>query len=73
MMRIRLANMSIYFTASSRRPWQQPRPVILGLHGGPGADGSLLRYVLGPQQEWATVVVPDQRGHGRSDRSTPKR
>jgi proline iminopeptidase len=30
-----------------------------------------MRYFLAPGQEWSTVVVPDQRGHGRSDRSTP--
>ncbi|HEX8768950.1 MAG TPA: alpha/beta hydrolase [Jatrophihabitans sp.] len=70
-MRIRLADVGIYFTATTRRPWELRTPVILGLHGGPGIDGSQLRYYLDPQQEWATVVVPDQRGHGRSDRSTP--
>ncbi|MER7008089.1 alpha/beta hydrolase [Dactylosporangium sp. NPDC000555] len=70
-MRIKLADVDIYFTASTRRPWEPHQPVLLGLHGGPGIDGSQMRYFLEPQQEWATVVVPDQRGHGRSDRSTP--
>lgn len=70
-MRIRLADVGIHFTASTRRPWEHGKPVVLGLHGGPGIDGSQLRHFLDPQQEWATVVVPDQRGHGRSDRSTP--
>lgn len=70
-MRIKLVDVGIHFTASTRRPWQLRKPVILGLHGGPGIDGSQLRYFLEPQQEWSTVVVPDQRGHGRSDRSTP--
>jgi len=70
-MRIRLADVGIHFTASTRRPWEQDKPVILGLHGGPGIDGSQMRHFLDPQQEWATVVVPDQRGHGRSDRSAP--
>ena len=72
-MRVRVADVGIFFTAATRRPWKQPGPVVLGLHGGPGSDGSLLRYFLDRQQEWATVVVPDQRGHGRSDRSTPER
>lgn len=70
-MRIQLADVGIHFTASTRRPWEQGMPVLLGLHGGPGIDGSQLRYFLRPQEEWATVVVPDQRGHGHSDRSTP--
>lgn len=71
-MRIRLADVTVYFTASTRRPWDAGVPVLLGLHGGPGIDGSQLRYFLQPQHDWATVVVPDQRGHGRSDRSTPQ-
>ncbi|WP_158674546.1 alpha/beta fold hydrolase [Streptomyces hoynatensis] len=70
-MRVRLADADIHFTAATRRPWEQPRPVLLGLHGGPGIDGGQLRHFLAPQQEWATVIVPDQRGHGRSSRSTP--
>lgn len=72
-MRIPLANVHLHVTASTRRPWLRAQPVLLGLHGGPGIDGSQLRYFLQPQEEWATVVVPDQRGHGRSDRSTPDR
>jgi pimeloyl-ACP methyl ester carboxylesterase len=68
-MRINVGDVELYFTASTQHTWDAERPVILGLHGGPGVDGSQLRYVLAPAQEWATVVVPDQRGHGRSDRS----
>src|SRR2546423_4084916 len=71
-MRITLADVTLYFTASTRRPWDAGAPVLLGLHGGPGIDGSQLRYFLRPQHDWATVVVPDQRGHGRSDRSSPQ-
>jgi proline-specific peptidase len=48
------------------------RPVLIGLHGGPGLDGSKLRYQLAPFAELAQVVVPDQRGHGRSDRGNPE-
>lgn len=71
-MRIRVADgTGIFFTAATNRPWQPGGPTLLGLHGGPGIDGSQMRYFLGPAQEWATVVVPDQRGHGRSDRSEP--
>jgi pimeloyl-ACP methyl ester carboxylesterase len=43
------------------------RPVLIGLHGGPGLDGTKLRYQLAPLADVAQVVVPDQRGHGRSD------
>ena len=48
------------------------RPALIGLHGGPGLDGTKLRYQLAPLAEVAQVVVPDQRGHGRSDHATPE-
>lgn len=48
------------------------RRVLIGLHGGPGLDGSKLRYQLAPLADVAQVVVPDQRGHGRSDRGNPE-
>lgn len=47
------------------------RPVLLGLHGGPGVDGAGLRHSLAPLAEVAQVIVPDQRGHGRSDAGDP--
>ena len=46
------------------------RPVLVGLHGGPGVDGTGLRYCLAPLADVAQVIVPDQRGHGRSDAGT---
>jgi pimeloyl-ACP methyl ester carboxylesterase len=46
------------------------RPVLTGLHGGPGLDGTKLRYQLAPLADVAHVVVPDQRGHGLSDRGS---
>jgi pimeloyl-ACP methyl ester carboxylesterase len=46
------------------------KPVLIGLHGGPGLDGTKLRYQLAPLADVAQVVVPDQRGHGRSDRAS---
>jgi proline iminopeptidase len=49
------------------------RPVLIGLHGGPGVDGTKHRYQLAPLTDVAQVIVPDQRGHGRSDSSTPDR
>jgi pimeloyl-ACP methyl ester carboxylesterase len=48
------------------------RPALIGLHGGPGLDGTKLRYQLARLAEVAQVVVPDQRGHGRSDRAGPE-
>jgi pimeloyl-ACP methyl ester carboxylesterase len=48
------------------------RPTVVGLHGGPGVDGTTLRYQLAPLGDVAQVVVPDQRGHGRSDRGSPE-
>jgi proline-specific peptidase len=48
------------------------RRTLIGLHGGPGLDGMTLRYQLAPLADVAQVVVPDQRGHGRSDRGTPE-
>jgi pimeloyl-ACP methyl ester carboxylesterase len=48
------------------------RPVLVGLHGGPGLDGTKLRYQLAPLADVAQVIVPDQRGHGRSDYGTPQ-
>jgi pimeloyl-ACP methyl ester carboxylesterase len=46
--------------------------VLIGLHGGPGLDGNKLRYQLAPLADVAQIVVPDQRGHGRSDRGSPE-
>ena len=50
---------------------EEHRPTLIGLHGGPGLDGSKLRYQLASLADAAQVVVPDQRGHGRSDRGSP--
>jgi pimeloyl-ACP methyl ester carboxylesterase len=47
-------------------------PVLVGLHGGPGVDGTSLRHWLAPLADVAQVVVPDLRGHGRSDRGEPE-
>ena len=46
------------------------RPVVIGLHGGPGSDGTRLRYQLASLADVAQIIVPDQRGHGLSDRAT---
>ena len=46
-------------------------PAVIALHGGPGIDGGGLRLMLDPLTEMTTVVVPDLRGHGRSDYGSP--
>jgi pimeloyl-ACP methyl ester carboxylesterase len=46
------------------------RRVLIGLHGGPGLDGTKLRYQLTRLADVAQVIVPDQRGHGHSDYGT---
>lgn len=48
----------------------QRRSAVIGVHGGPGMDGGFLRFALTPVSDFAQVVVPDQRGHGRSDLGT---
>ncbi len=50
---------------------QREHRTLIGLHGGPGVDGTALRHWLAPLAEAAQVVVPDLRGHGRSDRGDP--
>jgi proline iminopeptidase len=46
---------------------------LLCLHGGMGIDGAALRVpgILGLADHGVRVIVPDQRGHGDSDRSDP--
>jgi pimeloyl-ACP methyl ester carboxylesterase len=57
--------------AASESGWVD-RPTVVLLHPGPGADHSLFKDVSGPRlAEVAQVVYVDQRGDGRSDRSTP--
>ena len=43
------------------------RPMIVALHGGPGADHSTLRPALTPLSKFAQVLYLDFRGHGRSE------
>lgn len=75
-MRVRVGAVSLFFEVFGQE-WvvedeaMHRRPVLLGLHGGPGQDGTMLRHRLAPVADVAQVVVPDQRGHGRSDYGTP--
>lgn len=47
------------------------RPSLVLLHGGPGGDHTLFRPEFSAITDLAQVVYLDQRGSGRSDRSTP--
>jgi proline-specific peptidase len=73
--RVSVGDVRLYFEVFGQE-WtladdtMQRRPTVIGLHGGPGLDGTRLRYQLAQLAELAQVVVPDQRGHGRSDRGT---
>jgi proline iminopeptidase len=46
------------------------RPTLVLLHGGPGADHNYFKPIFATMTDVAQVVYLDQRGHGRSDRST---
>jgi pimeloyl-ACP methyl ester carboxylesterase len=52
-------------------PMMRQRPTIVCLHGGPGPDHTMLKPFLAPLADSAQVVFVDQRGHGRSDESSP--
>ncbi|MBS2533207.1 alpha/beta hydrolase [Catenulispora sp. NF23] len=69
---IRVDGTGIYVTVHSAagRPPGSGRALVC-LHGGPGIDGSGQRLMLSALADVADVVVPDQRGHGLSDPSTP--
>jgi proline iminopeptidase len=52
---------------ASERDEMRERPVLLVLHGGPGADHSGCRPYFDRFSDTHCVVYYDQRGHGRSD------
>lgn len=76
-MRVSVGDVRLYFEVFGQE-WalaggtMERRPVVIGLHGGPGLDGTKLRHQLAPLEDIAQVVVPDQRGHGRSDPGGPE-
>ncbi|WP_165978634.1 alpha/beta fold hydrolase [Actinomadura darangshiensis] len=75
-MRIDIGGVRLYFDVEGAGlvpdgTGMSERPVIVALHGGPGADHSLFKPVLGPAAEFAQVVYLDQRGSGRSDIGEP--
>ena len=66
-MRVSVGDLELFVEVAGEGP-----AFVIGLHGRPGLNGSKLRYQLAPVAESAQVVVPDQRGHGRSDRGGPE-
>jgi pimeloyl-ACP methyl ester carboxylesterase len=76
-MRVQLSDVSLWFDVSG--PSVIPdgaavieRPTVVAVHGGPGADHINLKDALAPLAEHFQIVFYDQRGHGRSDRSSPR-
>jgi pimeloyl-ACP methyl ester carboxylesterase len=77
-MRVRAGDVSLWFEVlGTKRVADGPRfverPTIITVHGGPGFDSANGLEGAMPLSEIAQVVVFDQRGHGRSDYSTPDR
>lgn len=77
-MRVQVRDVRLYFDVAGmglvpEGPVMREQPVLLCLHGGPGFDHSSMKTTYSPLADVAQVVLPDQRGNGRSDRSTPDR
>ncbi|MEM9872431.1 MAG: alpha/beta hydrolase [Pseudomonadota bacterium] len=52
-------------------PFMRERHTVLALHGGPGADHSILRPLMHRISDLAQVIYVDHRGNGRSDDGDP--
>jgi len=48
-------------------PAMQEKPILLLLHGGPGADHSTLRPAYSALADIAQIIYLDHRGNGRSE------
>lgn len=66
----RLRGVTLRGTTQHRDGLRTDEPSVVALHGGPGVDGAGLRYLFRSFGD-CDVIVPDQRGHGRSDRASP--
>ena len=53
-------------------PVMRTRPCVILVHGGPGFDHTIQKAFASQLAEFAQVICYDQRGHGRSDRSSPE-
>ena len=52
-------------------PYMRQRHTVVALHGGPGADHSILRPLLHQITDIAQVIYVDHRGNGRSEDGDP--
>ena len=74
-MKVLVNNARLYFDVEGvglypRGASMIPRPTLLMLHGGPGADHSLFKPAFSALADVAQVVYLDHRGNGRSDRTS---
>jgi proline iminopeptidase len=77
-MRVQVGDVRLYFDVVGMGlvpdgPTMREQPVMVCLHGGPGFDHSVMKAGFSPLGNVAQLVLPDQRGNGRSDKSTPDR
>lgn len=75
-MRIQIGESKLFFDIEGAKlrpegPIMREVPTVILLHGGPGFDHSSFKPALSPLADVAQIVYLDQRGAGRSDRSTP--
>jgi pimeloyl-ACP methyl ester carboxylesterase len=74
-MRINLGDVGLWFDVSGPSAVPQggtvvERPTLVAFHGGPGWDHINMKAGLAPLTDHFQILYYDQRGHGRSDRST---
>ncbi|HET9284849.1 MAG TPA: alpha/beta hydrolase [Candidatus Angelobacter sp.] len=74
-MHVTVNNIRLFFDVEGAKlvpdgPKLREMPTLLCLHGGPGLDHSTLKPVFSSLADVAQVIYLDQRGHGRSDRSS---
>jgi len=75
-MRIEVGGGRLYFDVEGvglvgEGPRMVPRPTVVLVHGGPGADHSVFKPWLSPLADSAQLVYVDLCGSGRSDRGDP--
>lgn len=75
-MRINLGDVTLWFDVSGpsalpRGDTVIERPTIVAVHGGPGWDHINMKAGLAPLASHFQILYYDQRGHGRSDHSSP--
>lgn len=77
-MRVTVDDVRLYFDVegcglAAQGKEMAPKPALVLLHGGPGADHSLFKPEFSAMADVAQVIYLDQRGSGRSDRGDPEK